>query len=178
MTSSGSFGRFPVTRPSNSLAADINGSWRKSLIRTNTKSVLVAASVGTIIMLSACVSNYEEDTQEVHPETDLQQAENSTAPLSLDDQIALAREDLAQQRGSDLGSIILVAARHVTWRSGALGCPGPGMSYTQALVPGVLIILQSGNENFSYHAENAGVPFYCPKERIEVPASIGAEDLA
>jgi len=131
-----------------------------------------------MILIAACGSNNEQDTQEVHPESGLQQAENAVAPLSLSDQIAFAREDLAQRRGDDLSSITLLAARHVTWNSGALGCPGPGTSYTQALVPGLLIVLRAGNDQFSYHAENNGTPFHCPKERIEVPASIEAEDLA
>ena len=129
-------------------------------------------------MLAACGSNNEQDTQAIHPETDVQQAENPVAPLSLSEQIEFARQDLAQRQGADVSSINLLAARHVTWRSGALGCPGPGMSYTQALVPGLLIILQAGNDQFSYHAENDGLPFYCPKERIEMPTAIEAEDVA
>jgi hypothetical protein len=151
---------------------------RRTLIKKNLRAVLVAASAGCLIILSACSNNIEQDSHMAHPETDPQQAEDPKTPLGLNEQIALARKDLAQRQGADASPITLVAARHVTWRSGALGCPGPGMSYTQALVPGVLIILQAGNENFSYHAENNGVPFYCPSERIEVPASMEAEDLA
>lgn len=115
---------------------------------------------------------------EARPATDVPQVEISAGPVSLSEQIAHSKQDLAQRQGKDVSSITLVAARRVTWRSGALGCAGPGTSYTQALVPGVLIVLQAGDENFSYHAENDGIPFYCPRERIEAPASIEAEDLA
>jgi len=55
------------------------------------------------------------------------------------------------------------------WRSGALGCPEPGMNYTQALVPGALIILAVGKETHGYHAKLGGKPFYCPSERAEEP---------
>ena len=148
------------------------------MIKTNEKSACIAAFACAAIALSACSSNSGQGGNEARPAVGVPQAEISAAPFSLNDQIALSKKDLAQRQGEDVSSITLVAARKVTWRSGALGCTGPGTSYTQALVPGVLIVLQAGDENFSYHAGNDGIPFYCPRERIEAPASIEAEDLA
>lgn len=49
----------------------------------------------------------------------------------------------------------------VTWPSGALGCPKPGMNYTQALVPGYRIVLIANGRKFSYHGRKGGDPFYC-----------------
>lgn len=160
------------------LAANLNSSWRMRLIRTSIKSALIAASAGSMIMIAACGSNNEQDTQAIHPDTAVQQAEIPAAPLSVSEQIEFARQDLAQRQAEDVSAVTLVAARHVTWNSGALGCPGPGANYTQALVPGLLIVLKAGNDQFSYHARSNGIPFYCPKDRIEMPSSIEAEDLA
>ena len=132
--------------------------------------------------LSACSSNNRQNADEawspIVSQTDAPQSEMPATPLDLKDQIALSKQDLAQQQGKEVNSITVVAARQVTWRSGALGCPEPGMSYTQAMVPGVLIILKAGDENFGYHAGSDGKPFYCPRERVEPPQSMQAEDLA
>ena len=49
----------------------------------------------------------------------------------------------------------------VTWPTGALGCPKPGMNYTQALVEGYRIILVANGRKFSYHGRKGGDPFYC-----------------
>ncbi len=45
-------------------------------------------------------------------------------------------QDLAVRLGLPLERVSLVSEQQVTWPSGALGCPQPDMSYTQALVPG------------------------------------------
>ena len=49
----------------------------------------------------------------------------------------------------------------MTWNDGSLGCPTKGMSYTQALVEGELLMLRTDTGLFQYHA-SAGGPFaYC-----------------
>lgn len=44
----------------------------------------------------------------------------------------------------------------VQWRSGALGCPEPGMLYTQALVPGYRVRLSVGGQIVSYNTDATG----------------------
>ena len=39
--------------------------------------------------------------------------------------------------------VTVVSYEDVTWPDGALGCPEPGMSYTQALVPGARLVLEA-----------------------------------
>ena len=148
------------------------------MIKTNIKSICVATFAAFLGVASACSTNDLQESIPVPSATEVRQTEDSAGPVSLSDQIAYSKEDLAQRQGEDVDSILIVAARQVTWRSGALGCPGQGMAYTQALVPGVLIILQVGNENFSYHARRDEIPFFCPWERATTPASIEAEDRA
>ena len=93
----------------------------------------------------------------------------ASAPLSLNQQILAAREDLAARLGLAPDLVTLSGARPVNWRSGALGCPQPGMSYTDVLVPGALIYLRANGEVYGYHARQGGEPFYCPRERAEKP---------
>lgn len=87
------------------------------------------------------------------------------------EQIANAQEDLANRLGLDATEVNVITSGPVTWRSGALGCPKPGMNYTQALVPGFRIILQAGQDTYHYHAKSGGQPFHCPQNRIEPPSS-------
>jgi hypothetical protein len=102
-----------------------------------------------------------------------QQPEAGTSlpvPPELRRQTDLALRDLATRLGIDPQSIQLHEARRVTWPSGATGCPQPGMSYTQALMPGVLIVLGADGKTFLYHASSDGEPFYCPENRAQRPA--------
>lgn len=91
------------------------------------------------------------------------------APLSLRAQVELAMQDLAQRLDVETDQIGLSGARPVNWRSSALGCPEPGMQYTQALVPGALIFLRANGATHGYHARFGDKPFYCPRERAEQP---------
>ena len=97
-------------------------------------------------------------------------------PPDLRRQADLALQHLATWLGIDPQSIQLQQARRVTWPSGATGCPQPGMSYTQALMPGVLIVLGADGKTFLYHGSDDGEPFYCPEDRAQQP--VDAEPAA
>lgn len=90
-------------------------------------------------------------------------------------QIELAQADLSEKKNVQIKDVKLLSAQSVTWRSGALGCPEPGMQYTQALVKGMQIILQSKGKQYRYHASANGKPFYCEASRIELPANNSAD---
>lgn len=66
----------------------------------------------------------------------------------------------AQRRGVTAGEVAVVSYAAVTWSDGSIGCPQPGMMYTQALVPGHLLVLEVGGERASYHAAGHGFG-YC-----------------
>jgi len=75
--------------------------------------------------------------------------------------LVYAKEDLARRLGIPLDQIKLVSMEQVTWRDGSLGCPQPGMQYTQALVNGTLIILSVDDQLYQYHSGKGGMPFLC-----------------
>jgi len=83
------------------------------------------------------------------------------------EQSLFARAELAKRLGVPMEKTKVSGAIRVTWKSGALGCPEPGTSYTQALVPGMLIMVKVGNKAYRYHASSNGAPFYCPDARAE-----------
>jgi len=97
--------------------------------------------------------------------------------MNLNEQVEYARIDLAKRLGIEQESVLLSSAQAVTWRSGALGCPKPGMSYTDALVPGASIFLRAGNTLHAYHSSRDGKPFYCPRERVEQPLLDHTQDV-
>ena len=91
----------------------------------------------------------------------------TTMPASDQDQlpiVAPALDDLAERVGATPDDIEIVTSEMVTWPDGSLGCPEPGMSYTQALVEGSRVVLRYEDRVFLYHAGDDGQPFLCPSE--------------
>ena len=75
-----------------------------------------------------------------------------------------ARVDLAERLGVEPEEIEVVVAERVTWPDGSLGCPQPGMSYTQAIVEGSRVVLGHDERVYLYHAGTDDQPFLCPSE--------------
>lgn len=97
--------------------------------------------------------------------------------MSIDEQVLSARKALADRLQVDLAEIEVETARGVHWSSGAAGCPEPGMSYTMAIVPGVLILLKANGVTHRYHAGRNREPFYCPSARAEAPVYGQGEEV-
>ncbi|OLT21801.1 hypothetical protein BJF81_14735 [Ornithinimicrobium sp. CNJ-824] len=76
-----------------------------------------------------------------------------------DVQEAIAAE--ADRRDVEPDAVEVVGYAVVTWPDGSLGCPKPGMMYTQALVPGRQLILAVDGRQASYHAAEDGPFSYC-----------------
>ena len=134
---------------------------------------------GLFINLSACEDSNNKQNVELKEsgQAKTPKQEIMNAPMILNRQIEFSKQNLAERLNVPLDSIKLSGARRVNWRSGALGCPRPGMSYTDALVPGVQILLQANNTIHAYHSKFDGQPFYCPRERVEQPAADDSSDL-
>jgi hypothetical protein len=65
----------------------------------------------------------------------------------------------------DATSFEVIVAEAVTWNDGSLGCPEPGMAYTQALVPGYRAVLGLGPERYAYHGDSSGQFRFCEDPR-------------
>jgi hypothetical protein len=77
------------------------------------------------------------------------------------DRVNRAIADLATSTGADPAVIVVVSEEGVTWRDGSLGCPQPGMVYTQALVGGYRIVLRVHGKEVTYHGRTGKPPFRC-----------------
>jgi len=125
------------------------------------------------LLATGCKSHNDEVAQKLEVPSEAltiaAEKQMTTAKMTMQEQVAWSIRDLAQRRGVAAESITVSNARPVTWRSGAIGCPEPGMSYTDALVPGVSILLKTGDEMVVYHAVVGGEPLLCPWGRAETP---------
>lgn len=79
-----------------------------------------------------------------------------------DERVAAAIADLAARLGVDPSQVTVTSHEPVTWSDGSLGCPAPGMLYTQALVPGVRLVLDVAGDAYEFHAAVGGPFRWCP----------------
>lgn len=81
--------------------------------------------------------------------------------------VGQATTDLAGRLGIAEDQITVHSAVLVVWPNGALGCPEPGMSYTQVLSDGAVIELVANGAVYRYHSGGSRGPFPCdrPLER-------------
>jgi hypothetical protein len=79
------------------------------------------------------------------------------------------RQDLARRLDIDISEIAVVRVEEVTWPDAGLGCPDPGFGYAQVLTPGFLAILETGGEEYTYHAANARNFVLCGADGAPVP---------
>lgn len=70
-------------------------------------------------------------------------------------------DDAARRFNVAASAVVLTRAEQVTWSDGALGCPQPGMMYTQALVPGYRVIAKSPAGELTYHTDSRGNVVRC-----------------
>jgi len=77
--------------------------------------------------------------------------------------------DAARRLGVAESAIVLTRAERVTWNDGALGCPQPGMGYTQALVPGYRIVARTAERELIYHTDESRGAIACAQSLPGAP---------
>ena len=84
----------------------------------------------------------------------------SSAPVTGEVPAAIvdaARAQLAEAIGADpAAAATIVVAEAVTWPDGSLGCPEPGMMYTQQLVPGYRLVFEVDGTSYDFRASEGG----------------------
>ncbi|TVP69242.1 MAG: hypothetical protein EA340_07465 [Nitriliruptor sp.] len=93
------------------------------------------------------------------PEDDTGRDQDATA--SDNREVTLAIADAAERTGVAASDIEVVEFALVTWPDGAIGCPEPGVVYTQALVEGYRIVLDADGTLLTYHGATGADPFLC-----------------
>jgi hypothetical protein len=150
------------------------------------RSGCVAAAFAAVFLLAACGEAADDATQSTgislpdattttlrsltsSPLTVVADTEEATVPSSSDIDPSLqplvdqAVADLAVRLSIDASTIETISASSVTWPDGSLGCPQPGMNYTQVLVDGTKIELAVDGTAYSYHSGGSRSPFLCQK---------------
>jgi hypothetical protein len=64
--------------------------------------------------------------------------------------------DASSRTGVATESIEVLRAQFVQWSDGSLGCPEPGMMYTQAIEPGYWVELRAGERTLDYRLTERG----------------------
>ena len=125
------------------------------------------AALATV--LAACASGSDlpaaETTTTTAAATPTTENDTTTMPISEQEELPIvtpAQADLARRLGVEPDDLEVISAEEVTWPDGSLGCPEPGMSYTQALVEGSKVVLGHDDRVYVYHAGDDGEPFLCP----------------
>jgi hypothetical protein len=70
--------------------------------------------------------------------------------------------------------LVIVRAESVVWNNGALGCPQPGMMYTDALVNGYWVVIDAGGKRYDFRVGGGGSFRLCPEGRGQPPLQPGA----
>lgn len=106
-------------------------------------------------------------TAPIYPETRQETAVMNVVPIptpfnpGLEKIVTQAINDLADRLATDPEKILLVEVAAITWPDGSLGCPQPGMLYTQVQVDGFRIRFQVGEQIYEYHGGGGRAPFLC-----------------
>lgn len=84
-------------------------------------------------------------------------------PTSLLDSIL---KDLAERTGAAAEHIVVIQAQSTVWNDGSMGCPQPGVLYTQALVNGYWVLLEVDGKQYDYRAGKSGTFILCENGSI------------
>jgi len=74
-------------------------------------------------------------------------------PQAYPDVVERARSHLAAALACAPADIAVAAVEPVVWNDGSLGCPKPGMFYTQATVPGFKVTFTYAGQRYRYHTD-------------------------
>jgi hypothetical protein len=64
--------------------------------------------------------------------------------------------DIARVAGVPVEAVTVISAESVTFPDGSLGCPVPGLAYTQVVVDGYRIVAEAGGKTYDYRGSGPG----------------------
>jgi hypothetical protein len=70
--------------------------------------------------------------------------------------------------------VAIVRAESVVWSDGSLGCPEPGMMYTQMLVNGYWVVIEAAGKTYDYRVGSGGSFRLCPPGQGQPPSQPAA----
>ena len=96
-------------------------------------------------------------TAEITPETTLTATEApavaSPVPGSVEAKVGQA---LSKKTGVDTSKLVLTTKDALDWPDSALGCPAPGMMYSQIVTSGFKLVYSDGAKTYEVHTDRSG----------------------
>jgi hypothetical protein len=134
-------------------------------------STIVAVAVNlAVYMPSGSASPNESMTPPVETPAPTSTPEKlrfeSPVPKAILDRIV---DEAAKLANVPRGRLLIVRAEAVIWNDGSLGCPEPGMQYTQALVNGYWVVIRSAERGYDFRLRRDGSFRLCPEGRGHPP---------
>ncbi len=77
---------------------------------------------------------------------------------------------LEKLTGAERSAFKVVMGEETIWPDGALGCPQPGMVYTQATVPGYHVVLEHDGREYDYRAGGTRYLMLCLEPGLRTPS--------
>lgn len=124
--------------------------------------------LATLLLLSACAMP-AGPTQSPSPQASRFQTADplpspsvpSGTPVALPEaRLQAIRADLTG-RSVNAEQVQVVSAEQLTFKDGSLGCPQPGVQYTQAQVDGMRVLVQAAGRTFDYRFGTTDTPRLC-----------------
>jgi hypothetical protein len=142
------------------------------------KPIMAPRACGIVplaLALVACAPMSREQVdgradRETSPETE--DASERSGSQDMQPMIEQIRADAAQRAAVALDDVKVLTVESVTWSDGSLGCPEPGMMYTQALVRGYRIRVDAAGTPMTYHTGATSTFVLCPPERAQEPSPV------
>ena len=133
---------------------------------------MVVPAVVMVALLAACAQGQTASPEPQAPATAVSttpsptsSSSGTTGPMTAPTGIpathwAALLSDLAA-RGVPTDGLAVVSARAMTWPSGALGCPKPGMAYTQMVTDGYQVVVKASGKTYDYRYGMTATPRLC-----------------
>ena len=102
------------------------------------------------------------------------QVQTGEVPSSILD-VVLA--DASDRASAEVTSADVALAEFVIWSDGSLGCPEPGMVYTQALVEGYRVVIEKDGTIIDYRLNSQGAFRVCERG-ITTPSGLGSSRIS
>ena len=129
------------------------------------------ATLAALLLLSACTATTPAQSGSPEPSNPASRFQTteplpsagapSGVPTTVSDaRLAAIRADLTK-RGVVSDQVRVVSAQSVTFNDGSLGCPKPGVQYTQALVDGMRVVVALGGRTYDYRFGTGDTPVLC-----------------
>ena len=131
------------------------------------KRYATATAVASIMLVVGACGGTGSPTAD-QPEKNVTEKTPSASQPQGKGAVGDAVADLSRRLGIDPSDITVASSEEVTWRDGSLGCPRPGMMYTQSLTNGSRVVLEYQGKRYEYHAGGRRSAFLC--ENPEPPA--------